>query len=68
MLEIETSTRPLSATSIRRRFLLLTAGLSIFAPGFTVAGNFPDAAVPIQGPRLFNAASPPEPSLICNSV
>jgi phospholipid transport system substrate-binding protein len=50
MLEIETSTRPLSAISIRRRFLLLTAGLGILAaPGFAVADGIPDAAVPIQG-------------------
>lgn len=50
MIEIETSTRPLSAISIRRRFLLLTAGLgTLTASGFAVADGIPDAAVPIQG-------------------
>jgi len=50
ILEIETSTRPLSAISIRRRFLLLTAGLGILAaPGFTVADGIPDAPIPIRG-------------------
>jgi phospholipid transport system substrate-binding protein len=50
MLEIGTSTRPMSAISIGRRLLLLTAGLGILAPpGFTVADGIPDAAVPIQG-------------------
>jgi hypothetical protein len=32
---------------------------------FGVPGGIPKAA---STPRLFNAASPPEPSLICNSV
>jgi hypothetical protein len=50
MLEIETSTRPLSTISIRRRFLLLAAGLGILDSG-AGSGPYPGSAIYLAGGR-----------------
>jgi phospholipid transport system substrate-binding protein len=50
MIGIGTLAIRLSTISMRRRFLLLAAGLgTLAAPGFAVADGIPDAAVPIRG-------------------
>jgi phospholipid transport system substrate-binding protein len=49
MIQIEATTRLLSAHPVRRRVVLRTAVLGVLAaPGFVAADDIPDAAIPIQ--------------------